>query len=82
MAKEYIVPVTWEMCGFVKVVAESAEEAMANIANNDDSPIPDDSVYVDGSYHLSSDDVELIEMYTEAYEQGNLGSVPETCKDE
>lgn len=77
MAREYIVPVTWQMRGFIKVSAESIEEAIANTVNADDMPIPSDAKYVDGSCRVENDDAESIEMYTDAYDNGDLDSIPE-----
>lgn len=39
--QEWIVPVTWEMCDFIKVCAESAEEACRKVHEDvDDCPLP------------------------------------------
>ena len=39
--QEWIVPVTWEACGFIKVRAESAEEACRKVhEDTDDYPLP------------------------------------------
>lgn len=57
------VAVTWQMCGYVDIEAESMEEAM-EIFNRDCDYIklPTDGEYVDGSFELSSDDVEEMEV--------------------
>lgn len=53
------VAVTWEMCGYIEVEADSTEEAMNKVMENPDnfsSPLSQD--YVDGSFRLSTDDVD------------------------
>jgi hypothetical protein len=82
MAREYVVPVTWQMRGFVKICAESIEEAIARAENADDMPIPTDSEYVNGSCQIENDDAESVEMYTNAYDSGDLGQIPEDYEDE
>ena len=62
---EWEIPVTWEMCGKVKVRAATIEEAM-EIAKDEEGviPLPDDGDYVDGSWHLSYEDAEEVrELY-------------------
>ena len=58
------IPVTWEVCGMVKIEAETLEEAMA-IARDDDGVIPlPEGDYVDGSWRLTEEDEELVrELY-------------------
>ena len=58
---EWTVPVTWEMCGNVKVRAATMEEAM-EIAKDEDGviPLPDDADYVDSGWHLSYEDPEEV----------------------
>ena len=58
---EWTVPVTWEMCGNVKVRAATMGEAM-EIAKDEDGviPLPDDADYVDSSWHLSYEDPEEV----------------------
>lgn len=60
------VAVTWEMCGFVDIDAISIEEAMQSFKKNSDHiQFPNDGVYVDSSFQLSSDDVEEMEAMAE-----------------
>ena len=62
---EWRIPVTWSVCGYVKIPAATLEEAM-EIAKDEDGIIslPDDSDYVDGSWELSETDVENVrELY-------------------
>jgi len=60
MSKQRIA-VTWEMCGYIEVEANSIEEAMEKVkVDSDDYPLPYDSTYVDGSFTLSTDDAELM----------------------
>ena len=54
------VAVTWQVCGFVDIPgAKTTEEAM-NVFNeqSDHIKLPDNGIYVDGSFELSTDDVE------------------------
>ena len=71
--KEWIVPVTWEMCGFIKVKATSAYEAFMKVKEDDeDYPLPKIKSYVDASFAPSFDTEEMIEEYTKMYENGEL----------
>lgn len=54
-------PVTWEMCGVVKVEANCLEDAMDYVKNNGDHiKLPRDANYVDGSFDLSQYETECI----------------------
>lgn len=62
---EWTIPVTWEMCGKVKVRAATIEEAM-EIAKDEEGviPLPDDGDYVDSSWQLTYSDAEEVrELY-------------------
>lgn len=61
MSKQRIA-VTWEAAGYIEVEANSIEEAMKKVKENPDNyPLPyDGGEYVDGSFRLSTDDVEEI----------------------
>lgn len=53
------VAATWQMCGYVDIDADTMEEAMEIFReNSDDIPLPKDAEYVDGSFVLSSEDVD------------------------
>lgn len=54
------IAVVWQACGFIEVEADSIEEAMGKVRENpDDYQLPyDGGEYVDGSFELSTDDVE------------------------
>ena len=59
-------PVTWEMCGFVKVEAPDIESAIEYFNENSDKiPFPDDSEYVDASFALTDSDREFVQLYNE-----------------
>ena len=47
--KTWRIPVTWSMCGFVSIDADTLEEAM-DIARDDDNflPLPSEADYIDG----------------------------------
>ena len=60
------VAVTWEMCGYVDIEADTMEEAMEKFNKESDSiKLPSDGIYVDGSFQLSSNDVEEMEVMSE-----------------
>lgn len=58
--KTYKVPCTWEMFGVLEIEAASIEEAK-RIAI-EDSPLPDDEEYVDGSLTVDDD---MLKYYNE-----------------
>lgn len=56
------VAVTWEMCGYVDIEADTMEEAMNKFNEECDYiKLPDESYYVDGSFQLSTEDVHEME---------------------
>ena len=59
MSKYYEIPCTCEVYGTVEIEADSLEEAI-ELAERDDSPMPDDSDYVDGSFQVDRDIAEEI----------------------
>lgn len=61
--KSWVIPVTWEMCGIVTVKADSLEKAMEKVRYSGNIPIPQEGVYVDGSFDLSMNEVEEIRSY-------------------
>ena len=77
MAKEYVIPITFLMMGYVKIKAESIDEALALATNADDLPIPKDIRYVEDTCHVATDDMDLIEDYTQAYARNDLQLEPE-----
>lgn len=65
--KKWKIPVTWEVCGYVYVDADTLEEAIET-ARDDEGviPLPDDNDYVDGSWRLSETDENFVrEMYND-----------------
>jgi len=57
-------PVTWEVCGFVKVEAQDIESAVEYFNKNSDHiPLPSKSDYVDSSFALTDKDSGFIELY-------------------
>lgn len=57
------VAVTWEMCGYVDIEADTMEEAMEKFKRESDYiKLPTNAEYVDGSFVLSTDDVEEMEV--------------------
>ena len=64
MKKTFKIPVTWAVCGFVNVSAETIEDAIKDFKENiDEYELPDYSDYVDGSFTLSTDETKIIKMY-------------------
>ena len=65
--KKRKIPVTWEVCGYVYVDADTLVEAMET-ARDDEGviPLPTESDYVDGSWRLSEADENFVrEMYND-----------------
>ena len=65
--KKWKIPVTWEVCGYVYVDADTLNEAMET-ARDDEGviPLPTESDYVDGSWRLSETDENFVrEMYND-----------------
>ena len=58
------IAVTWEMCGYIEVEADDIEEAMDMVRKNpDDYSLPSDGgIYVNGSFCLSTEDVETMKI--------------------
>ena len=49
------IAVTWEVCGYIEVEADSIEEAMNMVDENpDDYKLPIENYYTDGSFGLST----------------------------
>ena len=65
--KKWKIPVTWEVCGYVYVDADTLVEAMET-ARDDEGviPLPTESDSVDGSWRLSETDENFVrEMYND-----------------
>jgi hypothetical protein len=52
--KIYKVPVVYQMCGFVEVMAESVTEAVLVAL---EAPLPDDPAYVEGTFEVVDTDM-------------------------
>lgn len=62
--KTFKLPVTWEMCGFVEVKAKTLIKAIKTFNETKDYvALPKEKEYVNASFSLSTDDVELIKSY-------------------
>lgn len=59
--KTWEIPVTWELYSRVYITADTLEEAM-EIAKDDEGviPLPTDADYVDGSWRITEEDVEIV----------------------
>ena len=59
-------PVAWEVSGFVEVEANNIEEAVEYFNKNSDYiKLPDKNEYSEGSFNLSTDDLEYIAFFNE-----------------
>ncbi len=59
--REWRIPLVWSMYGFLKIEAETKEEAIA-LALGPDYPLPDNGVYVDDSIMVDVDgEIEMAE---------------------
>ena len=62
--KTITLPVTWQVCGFIKVEAESIEAAIEYFNESSDNiPLLEKCEYVDASFSLTDPDPELIQLY-------------------
>lgn len=59
------VAVTWEMCGYVDIEANTMEEAMEKFKKESDYIKLPDGEYVDGSFQLTSEDVDEMKTMSE-----------------
>lgn len=59
------VTVTWEMCGYVDIEADTMEEAMEKFKKESDYIKLPDGEYVDGSFRLTSENVEEMEVMSD-----------------
>lgn len=57
--KIFKIPVTWEVCDWIEVEAETLEEAIeifdAKENSSDDYALPTEPVYIDGSFRREED---------------------------
>ena len=59
-------PVSWEVCGMVEIEANTINEAMDIFEKTQDHiPLPNDFDYVDGSFDLTTKELEVIQLYNE-----------------
>ena len=59
-------PVTWEVCGFVEVEADTICDAMDIFDETlDHIPLPSEFDYCDGSFDLAIKEPEVIQVYNE-----------------
>lgn len=62
MNKKIKIAVTWEMCGYIEVEANSTEEAIEKVKEDADNySLPMEQHYVDGSFQPTTYDVEEME---------------------
>ena len=53
------IPVSWTMCAYIEVEANSVEEAIEIALNHEHEvgyDLPDEGAYVDGSFEIESDE--------------------------
>lgn len=54
--KTFKIPVSWEMCGFIRVDASSLEEAIKYAVEHEhEFELPDDGNYIDASFKIETD---------------------------
>ncbi len=58
--KTYKIPCVWEVYGHLEIEAESLEDAI-EIAENDDTNLPVESCYIEGSFWVDRDGIDLDE---------------------
>jgi hypothetical protein len=55
--KTFKIPVSWEMCGFVKVKAATLAEAITRAVELEDTfELPKDGNYIDASFKIETDE--------------------------
>lgn len=59
MKREWRIPLVWSMYGFLKIEAETKEEAI-DLALGPDYPLPDNGVYLDDSIMVDGE-IEMTE---------------------
>jgi len=60
--KTWRVPVTWEMCGYVEIKANTLQKAIEITKQDDSIPLPADGDYVDGSFQLSYPEAAAVDV--------------------
>lgn len=53
--KEWIIGVSWQMCGEIKVEAETLEEALKIAQEDDGIPLPAERHYIDASWEVDEE---------------------------
>lgn len=62
--KEWTIPVNWEMSALVKVKAKTLAEAIEYAKKEgNDIPLPQDGVYVDGSWRVLDAEEDIANLY-------------------
>lgn len=62
--KIWRIPVCWSVCSTIEVEADSLAEAMHIAADPEGKiPLPDDPHYIDGSWELSSEDIDEVRAF-------------------
>lgn len=60
-SNKYLIPVEWSVCSNIFVEADSLEEALKIAQEHlDDIPCTSDNEYIDGSYKIQSEDIEVL----------------------
>jgi hypothetical protein len=58
--KKYKIPCVWESYGYMEIEAESIHQAI-EIAELDDTPLPKESSYIQGSFCVDHDGIDYEE---------------------
>lgn len=54
--RTFEIPVSWTMCGIVKIKANTLEEAIEKAKENEDTlPLPDNGEYIDASFEIDEE---------------------------
>ncbi len=56
--KTYKIPCVWESYGYMEIEAESLQDAI-ELAEQDERPLPKESSYIEGSFWVDYDGIDL-----------------------
>ena len=62
--KKYKIPCVWESYGYMEIEAESIHQAI-EIAELDDTPLPKESSYIEGSFWVDRDGIDFGDLEEE-----------------
>ena len=56
--KTYQIPCSWEVYGYLEIIAESLDEAI-EIAESEETSLPTESSYIEGSFSVDRDGIDI-----------------------